>query len=110
VTVVVQAALFTLWAGAIGAAASIDRIVLLFTFGCALGVLRTATANLWTTIGFHWAFQVTAQFLGPSWDAVTLDDPELAFGAAISVIPFVATLPVAAVLARRRAGRTHRDR
>ncbi|WP_234810110.1 CPBP family intramembrane glutamic endopeptidase [Mycolicibacterium moriokaense] len=102
VTVLVQAALFTLWAGAIGAAASIDRILLLFAFGCALGVLRAATAHLWTTIGFHWAFQVTAQFLGPSWDAVELDDPELAFGAAISVIPFMVTLPVAALLARRR--------
>jgi len=102
-TVLAQAALFTLWAAAIGAAASADRVVLLFAFACALGVLRTATANLWSTIGFHWAFQVTAQFLGPSWDAIALDDPYLAFGIALSLVPFAATLPLAAVLARRRA-------
>jgi membrane protease YdiL (CAAX protease family) len=102
-TVLAQAALFTLWAAAIGAAASADRVVLLFAFACALGVLRTATANLWSTIGFHWAFQVTAQFLGPSWDAIALDDPYLAFGIALSLVPFAATLPVAAMLARRRA-------
>lgn len=102
VTVLAQAALFTLWAVAIGAAPSIDRVVLLFTFGCALGVLRSVTGNLWSTIGFHWAFQVTAQYLGPSWDAVALDDPALAFGVAISMVPFAVTLPVAVVLARRR--------
>lgn len=105
VAVLAQAALFALWAVAIGAAPSVDRVVLLFTFGCALGVLRAATGNLWSTIGFHWAFQVTAQYLGPSWDAVALDDPALAFGVAISLVPFVMTLPVAAVLARRRRER-----
>lgn len=108
-TVLAQAVLFTLWAVAIGAARSIDRIVLLFAFACALGVLRTATADLWSAIGFHWAFQVTAQFLGPRWDAVALDDPNLAFGVAISLIPFAATLPIAAVVARRRAERRDRS-
>lgn len=101
-TVPAQAGLFTLWAVAIGAATSLDRVVLLFTFGAALGILRWATADLWSTIGFHWAFQVTAQFLGPSWDAVTLEDPHLAFGVAISLVPFAVTLPVAVVAARRR--------
>lgn len=108
-TVLVQATLFALWAVVIGAAPSIDRIVLLFSFACALGALRAATANLWSTIGFHWAFQVTAQFLGPRWDAVILDDPNLAFGVAISLIPFAAALAVAVVLARRRGTARHFD-
>jgi hypothetical protein len=38
------------------------------------------------------------QFLGPSWDAVALDDPHLAFGVAISLVPFAATF--AALLER----------
>jgi len=99
-----QAALFTLWAVLIGAAPTIDRVVLLFGFGCALGALRAVTANLWSTIGFHWSFQVTAQFLGPRWDGVALHDPHLAFGVAISLVPFATTL-AAAVVARRRARR-----
>lgn len=103
VTVLAQAALFTLWAVAIGAAPWIDRIVFLFAFACALGILRATIDNLWCTIGFHWAFQVTAQFLSPRWDAVALDDPDLAFGMAISVVPFMVTLLVAPVLTRRRA-------
>nr|WP_237721120.1 CPBP family intramembrane glutamic endopeptidase [Mycolicibacterium phlei] len=102
VAVLGQAALFTLWAVAFGAARSVDRVVLLFTFGCALGALRAVTANLWSTIGFHWSFQVTAQYLSPSWDAVTLDDPALAFGVAISLVPFAVTLAFGAGLARRR--------
>lgn len=105
VAVLVQGALFTLWGFAIGAAESVDRVVLFFTFACTLGVLRATTGSLWSSIGFHWAFQITAQFLGPSWDAVTLDDPDLAFGMAISLVPFAATLIVAGVIARRR--RTH---
>lgn len=96
-TVLMQAVLFTLWAASFGAAASVDRVVLLFTFACALGVVRTITGSLWSTIGFHWAFQVTAQFLSPSWDAVTLDDPDLAFGVAISLVPFAVTLVVGLV-------------
>ncbi|KUI35559.1 type II CAAX prenyl endopeptidase Rce1 family protein [Mycobacterium sp. GA-2829] len=102
-TVLAQATLFTLWAAARSAAATIDRIVLLFAFACALGVLRTVAGNLWSAIGFHWAFQVAAQFLSPSWDAVALAAPDLALGVAISLMPFAATLPVAALIARRRA-------
>ncbi|CKI65445.1 caax amino protease [Mycolicibacterium smegmatis] len=108
VAVPAQATLFTLWGLAIGAAESVDRVVLFFTFACALGVLRAVTGNLWSNIGFHWAFQITAQFLGPSWDAITLDDPDLAFGVAISLVPFAVTLIVAGVIARRR--RSHAAR
>ena len=60
--VVGQAALFTLWATAIGAAGSVERVVLFFTFGIVLGVLRALTNNLWSCIGFHLASQWVTQF------------------------------------------------
>lgn len=60
--VVAQAALFTLWGIAIGAAGSVERVVLFFTFSIVLGVLRALTNNLWTCIGFHLAFQWVTQF------------------------------------------------
>lgn len=62
VAVVGQAALFTLFAIAIGAAGSVERVILFVTFGIILGVLRTITDDLWACIGFHLAFQWVAQF------------------------------------------------
>ncbi|MGV0685454.1 CPBP family intramembrane glutamic endopeptidase [Mycolicibacterium thermoresistibile] len=104
VAVIGQAVLFTLWGVAIGAALSAERIVLFLVFSCALGVVRAITGSLWSTIGFHWAFQVTAQYLGPSWDAVALDDPDQLVVLTLSMVPFLAVFAGAAVL-RRRSGR-----
>ena len=59
--VVLQAVLFTLWATAIGAAGSVDRLILFFTFSIVLGILRALTGNLWASIGFHLAFQWVTQ-------------------------------------------------
>ena len=58
-----QATLFTLWGAAIGAAGSVDRVVLFFTFSVALGILRVISGNLWATIGFHLAFQWVTQLV-----------------------------------------------
>ncbi len=60
--VVLQAVLFTLFGVAVGAAGSVDRIVLFFTFSIVLGVLRVVTDSLWASIGFHLVFQWVAQF------------------------------------------------
>lgn len=61
--VVGQAILFTLFGAAIGAAGSVDRIILFFTFSLTLGILRMITDNLWSSIGFHVAFQYVTQFI-----------------------------------------------
>lgn len=61
--VVGQAFLFTLFGAAIGAAGSVDRIILFFTFSLTLGILRVITDNLWASIGFHLAFQYVTQFI-----------------------------------------------
>ena len=56
-----QAALFTLFGAAIGAAGTVDRVILFFTFSVVLGILRVVTGNLWTAVGFHLAFQWVTQ-------------------------------------------------
>ena len=60
--VVLQAILFTLFGAAIGAAGSVDRVILFFTFSVVLGILRVVTGDLWASIGFHFAFQWVTQF------------------------------------------------
>jgi membrane protease YdiL (CAAX protease family) len=63
ISVLAQATLFTLWGAAIGAAGSVDRVVLFFTFSIALGILRVISGNLWAAIGFHLAFQWVTQLV-----------------------------------------------
>ena len=59
--VVLQAVLFTLFGAAVGAAGSVDRVILFFTFSIVLGILRVVTDSLWASIGFHLAFQWVTQ-------------------------------------------------
>ena len=102
--IVGQALLFTLWGVAIGAATSIDRIVLFLVFAYVLGRLRATTDNLWSTIGFHLAFQTTAQFLlGSAWPQAHTDDPNFWLAGAVVVAPFTCTLLLCWVLRRVRS-------
>ncbi|WP_225727511.1 MULTISPECIES: CPBP family intramembrane glutamic endopeptidase [unclassified Nocardia] len=96
VTVVSQAALFTAWGVLHGSATTIDRIALFFVFALVLGGLRAKTGSLWTSIGFHAAFQVTSQFLVTNhWNNIALHDPDLAIGGlAFVVAPFLVTAAV----------------
>ncbi len=67
--VVGQAVLFTAFGVLIGAAGSVDRIILFLTFSLTLGALRAVTGSLWAPIGFHLAFQHVTQLI----DAATRD-------------------------------------
>ncbi|MER5228015.1 CPBP family intramembrane glutamic endopeptidase [Streptomyces flaveus] len=58
-----QAALFTLFGFVLGVAPTIDRLFVFFAFALVLGVFRTATGDIAAGIGFHLAFQTTAQLL-----------------------------------------------
>lgn len=60
--VLAQAVLFTLFGAVIGAAGSVDRIILFLTFSIVLGVLRVITDSLWASVGFHLVFQWVTQF------------------------------------------------
>ncbi|MGQ5264833.1 lysostaphin resistance A-like protein [Micromonospora sp. ZYX-F-536] len=59
-----QAVLFTLFGFVVGAATSLDRLLLFFVFALLLGGFRAATGDVWAGIGFHLAFQTVAQLFG----------------------------------------------
>jgi membrane protease YdiL (CAAX protease family) len=99
-----QAVLFTAFGVLVGAAGSVDRVVLFFTFSLTLGALRAVTGSLWAPIGFHLAFQTVAQLTG----AVTRDGallvegfPDLQF-VAFWLLPIVGGGLVLAVIGARR--------
>ncbi|MEU7143216.1 CPBP family intramembrane glutamic endopeptidase [Nocardia sp. NPDC046473] len=103
ITVLVQAILFTMWGVLIGAATSIDRLILLSTFALVLGAIRATTGNLWACIGFHATFQISTQFLGPRWHYLDLDDPDMNVTVlSFIIIPFVCSAIVLWALARKR--------
>ncbi|WP_433558418.1 lysostaphin resistance A-like protein [Pseudonocardia xinjiangensis] len=68
-----QAALFTVWGTVLGAAGSVDRVLLFFSFSLALGALRVVAGSVWAPIGFHLAFQWVSQYLGAPDGAFAVD-------------------------------------
>lgn len=112
VAVVGQAVLFTVWGALLGAAESVERVILFFTFSLALGALRAVTGSLWTPIGFHLAFQWVSQYTSAAArdgalvisDRATLDlvvmwfFPIVVGGAAVAIVGI-----------RRGVGWTRRD-
>jgi membrane protease YdiL (CAAX protease family) len=107
-TVLAQAVLFALFGLAVGAASTVDRVVLFFAFAVVQGVIRAATDALWVPIGFHLAFQTTEQLAGPSWDVLTVDDLALLQEVALGLVPLALGVPVIMLLWRGRAGRRRR--
>ena len=102
--VVAQAALFALFGTALwvlshGWEVLGERVVLFFSMAIVLGCLRVVTGNVWTCIGFHIVFQVTAQaVLGGQLFEVR--GGEGGFMLALAG-PFVFGVLVAALLSRR---------
>lgn len=107
-----QALLFTAFGALIGAAGSIERVVLFFTFGLVLGTLRVVTGSLWAPIGFHLTFQWIAQYLAAADRAgalVIAGRAELEL-VAMWFFPIMLGAAVLAVVAVRRGVRwTRRD-
>jgi len=90
-----QAALFTLFGIAVGAAGTVDRIALFFAFAGVQGIIRVVTGSIWAPIGFHLAFQTPEQIFGPHWDRFTVNDVALLQQIALGLIPLA--LGVAAI-------------
>ncbi|WP_157970203.1 CPBP family intramembrane glutamic endopeptidase [Pelagibacterium sediminicola] len=65
--ILAQAVLFALWGAALwtiaAGAVAFDRLAMFFFMALVLGILRGTTGSVWTTIGFHVAFQTVAQLL-----------------------------------------------
>lgn len=106
-TIVVQAVLFCVAGIIVGAAPTLDRVLLFFVFSLTLGYLRHVTGTVFVTIGFHAMFQLCAQWaLGEQWATLTVTDASGWFAiAALGVIPFALAPVVAGVLDRVRRGR-----
>jgi membrane protease YdiL (CAAX protease family) len=87
-----QAALFTVWATVIGAAESVDRVLLFFVFGLIQGMFRSATGMLWPAIGFHLAFQVVAQLFSTDQGQFTIGEPAVLQIAVFGLLPFATSV------------------
>lgn len=73
-----QAVLFVVWAWSFGAAQSLDRVALFAVFSVVQGLIRMWGGSVFSSIGFHLVFQLTAQWLlGGSWDTWHVSDPDL---------------------------------
>lgn len=107
--VAVQAALFTvcgtaLWVAGEGWQVFGERVGLFFGMGVVLGMIRIVSRDVWSCIGFHWAFQVIAQL--PATGAVTIDGAWVAF---VMVPPFVAGTAIVSLAVRARPNWTARE-
>jgi hypothetical protein len=87
--VVVQAVLFVLWGVLAGAAGTVDRIVLFAGFALVLGIIRARTGTVWTTVGFHLAFQTVAQVTSPVETVLAITDLLTLQAIAFVLLPFV---------------------
>lgn len=107
--VVGQALLFVLWGAASGAARTVDRLLLFAVFALVMGALRHRTGTVWTTIGFHTAFQTVAQATGPPETAFAIDDLATLQLVAYGAAPFALCVPVAVALQRALRGSREAD-
>lgn len=86
-----QCVLFCSFGAVIGAARTVDRLVLFALFSLTLGAIRAMTGSVMATIGFHAAFQLVAQLLvGGHWDAVDVSDPDRWYAdLAVGLVPLL---------------------
>ena len=103
-TILVQALMFCAFGVIVGAAGTVDRILLFFVFAISLGYLRQITGTVFATIGFHAVFQLLAQWsLGEHWNTLTVVDPGGWYAlVALGIVPFACAPALAAVLVRMR--------
>lgn len=84
-----QSGLFVLFALVIGAAQTVDRIVLFLAVAIVIGLIRVITENVWSAVGFHLAFQTVQQMIGTSHNpALTTTSPGLMEIVILGIIPF----------------------
>jgi membrane protease YdiL (CAAX protease family) len=98
-----QAALFTLFAWAVGAVASLDDASFIVCFGLVLGIIRAATGTIWTSVGVHVGFIAAQQSALPQWAIWTSSPHEVVQTVGLAIVPFSI---IVAVLFDRVNGRT----
>ena len=105
--ILVQAALFMLFALTIGAVEGLMDASFIATFGVVLGILRLVTSSLWAPIGFHLVFMTTQQAFGAGWGILESSDPQLLRTVILAVIPF--SVVIAVCFSRVGSARPERD-
>lgn len=83
-----QSVLFTVFGFLVGAATSLDRLLLFFVFALLLGGFRVATGDIWAGIGFHVAFQTVAQLFGDVGAVFDVTGSNVLGVVAMGAIPF----------------------
>ncbi|WP_250006261.1 CPBP family intramembrane glutamic endopeptidase [Actinoplanes sp. M2I2] len=99
--VLVQALLFALFGVLVGAAGSVERVVIFFAFAVVQGGLRAVTDTLWVPIGFHLAFQTAEQIVGPQWHRFVVNDLALLQDVVLGLVPLALGVLVVRLLGRR---------
>lgn len=105
---IAQAVLFALWGAALWTvtmgAPALDRLVMFFFIALVLGMVRSSTGSVWTSIGLHVAFQTVAQLLlNTERGHFAVEGVEMLQLVAIGIVPFsLAVLVVEVSSARLR--------
>jgi len=108
-TIVVQAVLFTLFAGVLRQNWNATDLSLFLAMGIGFGYIRMVTGSIWMSIGFHLAFQTGSQLV-LAHDAVAFSGDTGAAMIALGVVPFtVAAVVVSSTGIPRFVQRPHRS-
>ncbi|AHG00347.1 CAAX amino terminal protease [Halostagnicola larsenii XH-48] len=91
-----QTVLFTLWAVTIGAAPTVERVVIFLAMAAVLGMIRAITGDVWACIGFHVAFQTVQQLFAGGWagHAFAVTNPGTLEMIAFGIVPFALSIAV----------------
>ncbi|MFY0663142.1 MAG: CPBP family intramembrane metalloprotease [Natronospirillum sp.] len=91
--IIAQAVLFALWGATLWTfttgALAVDRLVMFFFVSIVLGMVRSATGSVWTSIGLHVGFQTVAQLvLSSERSHFLVEGVELLQLVALGIVPF----------------------
>lgn len=96
--IVVQSGLFTAFALILRGWTGVADFSLFVGMGIGLGYLRVVSGSVWTTVGFHAAFQTGSQLV-LTHDVITFDGSDTAAMVALGAVPFAVGAIAAALLA-----------
>lgn len=101
--ILVQAALFTAFALLLRGWTGLLDLSMFAGMGVAFGYLRMVAGSVWTSVGFHTAFQTGAQLL-MAHEVVGLEASDTAVMVALGPVPFAVAATAVAVLVPLRPG------
>ncbi|TDE97340.1 CPBP family intramembrane metalloprotease [Occultella glacieicola] len=107
--ILVQATLFAAFAVVLRGFTGVADLSLFVGMGIGLGYLRLVTGSVWTSVGFHAAFQTVSQLL-LTHDVVEFGGSPAMTVLALGIVPFAVGITLVAALATTRPGLFRRRR